>query len=67
MSKAVKVTIFMSSMDHHPKVNEGYDKVFTHNVKPVSLISQMPHIVEFSHIANSGPDVDQVASIVETL
>lgn len=24
-------------MDHYPKVNEGYAKVFTHDVKPVSF------------------------------
>ncbi|KAK4867907.1 hypothetical protein LT330_007566 [Penicillium expansum] len=34
LSKVVKVTIFISSMDHYPKVNEGYAKVFTHDVKP---------------------------------
>ncbi|OQE41933.1 hypothetical protein PENCOP_c004G05077 [Penicillium coprophilum] len=34
LSKVVKVTIFISSMDHYPKVNEGYAKVFPHDVKP---------------------------------
>ncbi|KKK13097.1 hypothetical protein P175DRAFT_0367674 [Aspergillus ochraceoroseus IBT 24754] len=34
LSKVVKVTIFLSSMDHYGKVNEGYAKVFTHDVKP---------------------------------
>ncbi|KAE8381832.1 Endoribonuclease L-PSP/chorismate mutase-like protein [Aspergillus bertholletiae] len=34
LGKVVKVTIFLSSMDHYAKVNEGYGKVFTHDVKP---------------------------------
>ncbi|KAL4779255.1 Endoribonuclease L-PSP/chorismate mutase-like protein [Aspergillus varians] len=34
LSKVVKVTIFISSMDHYAKVNEGYAKVFTGDVKP---------------------------------
>ncbi|KAL4891046.1 Endoribonuclease L-PSP/chorismate mutase-like protein [Aspergillus ambiguus] len=34
LSKVVKVTIFISSMDYYSKMNEGYGKVFTHNAKP---------------------------------
>ncbi|KAJ5087341.1 hypothetical protein N7456_010957 [Penicillium angulare] len=34
LSKVVKVTIFLSSMDHYAKVNEGYAKVFTYDAKP---------------------------------
>ncbi|KAL5359103.1 Endoribonuclease L-PSP/chorismate mutase-like protein [Aspergillus floccosus] len=34
LGKVVKVTIFISSMSHYTKVNEGYGKVFTHEVKP---------------------------------
>ncbi|CAI7675464.1 unnamed protein product [Penicillium palitans] len=34
LSKVVKVSIFISSMDYYPKVNEGYANVFTHEVKP---------------------------------
>lgn len=37
MSKVVKVTIFVSSMDHYAGVNDGYGKVFTHDTKPVSF------------------------------
>ncbi|KAK1142153.1 hypothetical protein N8T08_008079 [Aspergillus melleus] len=35
LSKAVKVNIFLSSMQHYAKVNEAYGKIFTHEVKPV--------------------------------
>jgi enamine deaminase RidA (YjgF/YER057c/UK114 family) len=35
LSKVVKVTIFLSSMQHYTKVNEGYGKVFNDGVKPV--------------------------------
>ncbi|KAL1861242.1 hypothetical protein Plec18170_001757 [Paecilomyces lecythidis] len=34
LGKVLKVTIFISSMDHYAKVNEGYEKVFGHLVKP---------------------------------
>ncbi|CAJ0548413.1 Ff.00g020260.m01.CDS01 [Fusarium sp. VM40] len=34
LSKAVKVTIFLSSMDHLPLVNEAYAKFFTEDPKP---------------------------------
>ncbi|RAL13100.1 YjgF-like protein [Aspergillus homomorphus CBS 101889] len=35
LSKVVKVTIFVSSMAHYAKVNEGYAKVFgAYDVKP---------------------------------
>ncbi|KAL2826630.1 Endoribonuclease L-PSP/chorismate mutase-like protein [Aspergillus cavernicola] len=34
LSKVVKVTIFISSMDYYAKVNEGCGKVFTHDLKP---------------------------------
>ncbi|OJI99330.1 hypothetical protein ASPVEDRAFT_124424 [Aspergillus versicolor CBS 583.65] len=34
LSKVVKVTIFLSSMQHYTKVNEGYAKVFNDGVKP---------------------------------
>jgi len=32
----VKVTIFLSSMEHYAKVNEAYLEFFSHNPKPVS-------------------------------
>ncbi|KAJ5747153.1 uncharacterized protein N7511_008849 [Penicillium nucicola] len=34
LSKVVKVTIFLSSMDHYANVNKGYGKVFIHDIKP---------------------------------
>lgn len=36
LNKAVKITIFLSSMDHYPKLNEAYAKFFTEDPKPVS-------------------------------
>ncbi|KAJ6005037.1 hypothetical protein N7540_012836 [Penicillium herquei] len=33
LNKAVKVNIFISSMDHNAKVNEGYAKIFTDDIK----------------------------------
>ncbi|CAG7956402.1 unnamed protein product [Penicillium salamii] len=45
LSKVVKVTIFISSMDHYPKVNEGYAKIFTNDVKPCRTcvgVAQLP-------------------------
>ncbi|KAI9931635.1 hypothetical protein ASPWEDRAFT_129266 [Aspergillus wentii DTO 134E9] len=45
LDKIVKVTIFISSMDHYGKVNEGYGKVFTHDVKPCRTcvgVAQLP-------------------------
>ena len=38
LSKAVKVTIFLASMDHLPEVNEAYAEVFTEDPKPVSTV-----------------------------
>ncbi|RDW81026.1 uncharacterized protein DSM5745_04583 [Aspergillus mulundensis] len=34
LDKVLKVTIFLSSMEHYAKVNEGYARVFTHDIKP---------------------------------
>ncbi|KAL4909136.1 hypothetical protein BDW74DRAFT_165746 [Aspergillus multicolor] len=34
LDKVLKVTIFLSSMEHYAKVNEGYARVFIHDVKP---------------------------------
>ncbi|KAJ4253898.1 hypothetical protein NW762_010296 [Fusarium torreyae] len=39
LSKAVKVNIFLSSMDHLPQVNEAYAKFFTDDPKPASIPS----------------------------
>lgn len=36
LQKAVKITIFLSSMEHYSKVNEAYAKFFTTDPKPVS-------------------------------
>lgn len=33
LNKVLKVTIFISSMDHYDKINEGYAKVFTDEIK----------------------------------
>ncbi|KAH6999088.1 Endoribonuclease L-PSP/chorismate mutase-like protein [Ilyonectria sp. MPI-CAGE-AT-0026] len=34
LNKAVKITIFLSSMVHYPKLNEAYAKFFTEDPKP---------------------------------
>ncbi|KAJ5786792.1 uncharacterized protein N7503_012004 [Penicillium pulvis] len=34
LSKVVKVTVFLSSMDHYAKVNEGYGRVFSQGTMP---------------------------------
>ncbi|KAH7169995.1 Endoribonuclease L-PSP/chorismate mutase-like protein [Dactylonectria macrodidyma] len=34
LNKAVKITIFLSSMDHYPKLNEAYANFFTEDPKP---------------------------------
>ncbi|RMJ09894.1 hypothetical protein CDV36_010473 [Fusarium kuroshium] len=34
LAKAVKINIFLSSMDHLPKVNEAYTKFFASDPKP---------------------------------
>ncbi|KAJ5390247.1 uncharacterized protein N7496_001315 [Penicillium cataractarum] len=45
LGKVVKVTIFLSSMDHYTAVNEGYAKVFTEDPKPCRTcvgVAQLP-------------------------
>lgn len=49
LTKVVKVTIFISSMGHYSKMNQGYEMVFTDDVKPVRLVQL--------EIANQSNDV----------
>ncbi|PLB53173.1 Endoribonuclease L-PSP [Aspergillus steynii IBT 23096] len=44
LSKAVKVNIFLSSMEHYAKVNEAYARIFTHEVKPCRTCVPVPEL-----------------------
>lgn len=41
LDKAVKINIFLSSMDHYASVNEVYSRFFTQAPKPVCTSSRI--------------------------